>query len=182
MQRVLLFILMRVNLQPPVAVIVFPVLAGRIRSFCNPSASPRSGPHIVSKAKLKPYSFKRKLIFTGLYVRSNFLCSIWFRQPLETKKNQEIAVSLHLISPLLFSLLPPSLPASYSVIPLSPSVVVLNKQQGVVGRDLHSRWVCESPVGRGGGLHRSPSVSHPFFFLTVYQLRGQPLGWPGQVS
>lgn len=118
MQRVLLFILMRVNLQPPVAVIVFPVLAGRIRSFCNPSASPRSGPHIVSKAKLKPYSFKRKLIFTGLYVRSNFLCSIWFRQPLETKKNQEIAVSLHLISPLLFSLShclssrPPSLPAT----------------------------------------------------------------------
>lgn len=42
---------------------------------------------------------------------------------------------------LLFSL--SSRPASSSVIPLSPSVVVLNKQQGVVGRGLRSRWVCE---------------------------------------
>lgn len=90
---------------------------------------------------------------------------------------------LHLISlslsPLLFSLShclscrPPSLPAS-SVIPLSPSVVVLNKQQGVVGRGLHSRWVCESPAGgegRGGWEHHSFSLALSLPF-SLRQTRG----------
>lgn len=83
-------------------------------------------------------------------------------------------------SPLLFSLplslLPPSLPASSSVIPLSPSVVVLNKQQGVVGRGLHSRWVCESPEGvigggrRGGWERDFPASALLPFSRFLYQL------------
>lgn len=43
---------------------------------------------------------------------------------------------LHL---LLFSRPPPA--------PPSPSVVVPNQQQGVVGRGRRSRWACESPAG-----------------------------------
>lgn len=82
------------------------------------------------------------------------------------------------LSPLLFSLShclscrPPSLPAS-SVILLSPSVVVLNKQQGVVGRGLHSRWVCESPAGgrEGGWEHHSFSLALSLPF-SLRQTRG----------
>lgn len=83
----------------------------------------------------------------------------WFQPSLETTKRQKISSippPPRLPPPSLFSLShclssrPPSLPASSSVIPLSPSVVVLNKQQGVVGRGLHSRWVCESPEGGDG--------------------------------
>lgn len=58
---------------------------------------------------------------------------------------------------IISSVFPPPL---FSL-PLSPSVVVLNKQQGVVGRGLHSRWVFESPAGgdwRGGGV-RLPVLS-----------------------
>lgn len=40
---------------------------------------------------------------------------------------------------------------SYSFsLPLSPSVVVPIRQQGVVGKELESRWVCESAVAGGG--------------------------------
>lgn len=42
-------------------------------------------------------------------------------------------------------------------LPLSPSVVVPLRQQGVVGRELDSRWVCESAVA-GGGV-RSSAIS-----------------------
>lgn len=81
------------------------------------------------------------------------------------------------LSPLLFSLShclscrPPSLPAS-SVILLSPSVVVLNKQQGVVGRGLHSRWVCESPAGgrEGGWEHHSFSLALSLLSLKYLSL------------